>query len=91
MPRRIDHTHAFGPRQLNRLALIFEDAWREVRSEIADEACDAEIEYTRAKLAQWIINYATIGKVDLAKVRELRSHALFGLRCSAELGPQANR
>jgi hypothetical protein len=86
MARQIDHKHAFGPRALNSLAQALEDAWQEVGAQINQETGPEQIELTRAKLAQWIINYATIGKLDEENVEELKEHALLGLRCSAELG-----
>ena len=87
MPRHIDHKQAFGPRALKSLERAFEDAWREVDAQIPLETTSEEIELTRTKLAQWIINYATIGKLDLENVERLKEHALLGLRCSEELGP----
>ena len=85
MARQIDHKHAFGPRALNCMAQAFEDAWQEVGAQINQKASPEQIELTRGKLAQWIINYATIGKLDAENVEELKEHALLGLRCSAEL------
>ena len=87
MPRHIDHKQAFGPRALKSLERAFEDAWREVDAQIPQETTSEEIELTRTKLAQWIINYATVGKLDLENVERLKEHTLLGLRCSEELGP----
>ena len=57
MPRQVDHKHAFGPRALKSLSRAFEDAWREVGSQIPQETTSEQIELTRTKLAQWVINY----------------------------------
>ena len=86
MPHHIDYKHAFGPRALKSLERAFEDAWREVDAQIRQETTSEQIELTRTKLAQWIINYATVGKLDVENVRQLKEQALLGLRCSADLG-----
>jgi hypothetical protein len=86
MPRQIDNKHAFGPPALKSLAQTFEDAWQDVGTQISQETATEQIDLTRTKLAQWIINYATIGKLDAENVEQLKEHALLGLRCSVELG-----
>jgi hypothetical protein len=76
MPRQIDHKHAFGPRALNSLAQAFEGAWQEVGTQFNQKTDSERIELTRAKLAQWIINNATIAKLDVENVEQLKEHAL---------------
>ena len=81
------HKQAFGPRELTVLTAVFENAWRKVSGDVPEEANLRQVQQTRSKLAQWIMNYATRGELDVSKLEELQAHALFGLRCSAELGP----
>ena len=90
MPRRIEHKHAFGPRELNKLAQAFEGAWRELAEE-ANESTAEQIEFSRTTLAQWIMTYATMGALDVEDVERLKEHGLLGLRCSAELGDDPAR
>ena len=90
MPHHIDYKHAFGPRALKSMERAFEDAWREVDAQMPQETTSEQIELVRMKLAQWVINYATVGKLDVENVEGLKEHALLGLRCSAELGTTAS-
>lgn len=89
MAHQVDHKHAFGPRELTVLTAVFENAWRKVSVDVPEDTSLRQIERTRSKLAQWIMNYATQGQLDVCKLEELQAHALFGLRCSAELGPES--
>ena len=90
MPRHIDHKHAFGPRALKSLERAFEDAWREVDAQIPQETTSEQIELTRTKLAQWIINYATVGKLDVENVARLKEHALLGPSMLGRIRPVAS-
>jgi hypothetical protein len=85
MPRRIEHKHAFGPRELHKLAHAFEGAWRDLAGE-ANNATSEQLEVSRVTLAQWVMTYAARGGIDLEDVEQLKQHVLFGIRCSAELG-----
>ena len=65
MPQEIGHDHhAFGPRALNCLALAFDRAWRQLRSEGIDTDTPEEIELIRTKLAQSIIACAIAREYD---------------------------
>jgi hypothetical protein len=61
MPHRSTHKHAFGPRELTKLALAFDGAWQQLCVEGVEAKTVEQIELTRTKLAQWIFNYATNG------------------------------
>ena len=81
---RIEHKHAFGPRELTKLAQAFEGAWRDLAEEINE--CSAEqLEVTRTTLAQSIIACATRGEINAENVGQLKEHALLGLQWSADL------
>jgi hypothetical protein len=88
MPHPIEHKHAFGPRELNKLAQAFEGACRDLAEESNARTAE-QLELTRITLAQWIITCATKGVVDVENVEQLKVHALLGLRWSTELGDDA--
>ena len=81
MPHRIEHKHAFGPRELKNLGLAFDAAWQELRAQGIEANTCEQIEMTRTTLARWIINYAAMGERD---VSQLIGDGLMGLRWSAE-------
>jgi hypothetical protein len=81
MPHRIEHKHAFGPRELKNLGLAFDGAWQELRAQGIEANSFEQIERTRTQLARWIINYATIGEHEVPRLIE---DGLMGLRWSAE-------
>ena len=83
MRHRIEHKHAFGPRELQDLELAFDGAWHELRAQGIEPNTLEQIEMTRTKLARWIVNYAAIGERDVARLVE---DGLMGLRWSAEFG-----
>jgi hypothetical protein len=85
MPHRSTHKHAFGPRELTKLALAFDGAWQQLCVEGVEAKTVEQIELTRTKLAQWIFNYATMGMLDV-DVQPLKEHGLLGVRRAAELG-----
>jgi hypothetical protein len=86
MPHRSTHKHAFGPRELTKLALAFDGAWQQLRVEGVEAKTVEHIELTRTKLAQWIFNYATMGTLDVEDVERLKEHGLLGVRRSTERG-----
>ena len=78
MPEQIDRdNYAFGPRALNCLALAFDRAWRQLRSEGIDTDTPEEIERIRTKLAQSIIACATAREYDVEQLKEV---GLMGFR-----------
>jgi hypothetical protein len=81
MPHRIEHKHAFGPRELKNLGLAFDSAWQELRAQGIEANTLEQTEMTRTRLARWIINYAALGERDVARLVE---DGLMGLRWSAE-------
>jgi hypothetical protein len=81
---RIEHKHAFGPRELNKLAQAFEGAWRDLAEEINE--CTAErLEFIRTTLARSIIVCATRGAINVDNVAQLKEHGLLGFQWSADL------
>ena len=77
MPQQIERNHhVFGPQDLKRLALAFDRAWRQLRSE-GIEGETFEIELIRAKLARSIIACATAREHD---VEQLKEDGLMGFR-----------
>jgi hypothetical protein len=84
MLTRIEHKHAFGPRELNKLAQAFEGAWRDLAEEVSE--CTAErLEFTRTTLAQSIIVCATRGGINVDNVGQLKERGLLGLKWSVDL------
>jgi hypothetical protein len=81
MPHRIEHKHAFGPRELRNLGLAFAGAWQELQAQGIEANTSEQIERTRTQLARWIINYAAIGEHEVTRLIE---DGLMGLRWSAE-------
>lgn len=78
MPQQIECNHrVFGPRELNRLALAFDRAWQQLRSEGIEGETSEEIELTRTKLAQSIIACAAAREYD---VEQLKEDGLMGFR-----------
>jgi hypothetical protein len=72
MPQQIDRDHhAFGPQALNCLALAFDRAWRQLRSEGIDTDTPEEIELIRTKLAQSIIACAIAREYDVEQLKEV--------------------
>jgi len=71
MPQQIERNHhVFGPQDLKRLALAFDRAWRQLRSEGIEGETFEEIELLRTKLAQSIIACATAREHDVEKLKE---------------------
>ena len=86
MPQEIGHDHhAFGPRALNCLALAFDRAWRQLRSEGIDTDTPEEIELIRTKLAQSIIACAIAREYD---VEQLKDVGLMGFRWVREFSDE---
>ena len=81
---RIEHKHAFGPRELNQLAQAFEGAWRDLAEEI-NECTVEQVLVARTTLAQSIFAGATRGMINVENVEELRGYGLLGLQWSADL------
>jgi hypothetical protein len=78
MPQQIEpNHHVFGPRELKRLALAFDRAWRQLRSEGIEDEPFEEIELIRTKLARSIIACATAREYD---VEQLKEDGLMGFR-----------
>jgi hypothetical protein len=84
MHARIEHKHAFGPRELNKLAQAFEGAWRGLAEEVS-ECSTEQLEFTRTTLAQAIFACATRGAINVENVGQLREHGLLGLQWSTDL------
>jgi hypothetical protein len=78
MPQEIkrDH-HVFGPRALNCLALAFDGAWRQLRSEGINAETSEQIELFRTQLAQSIVACAIAREYD---VEQLKDNGLMGYR-----------
>jgi hypothetical protein len=81
---RIEHKHAFGPRELNKLAQAFEGAWRDLTEEVNEYTAE-QLEVTRTTLAQSIIACATRGAVNVENIGQLKEHGLLGLQWSLDL------
>ena len=78
MPQQIEcNQRVFGPRELNRLTLAFDRAWRQLRSEGIGGETFEEIELIRTKLAQSIIACAAAREYD---VEQLKEDGLMGFR-----------
>jgi hypothetical protein len=70
LPQQIERNyHVFGPRELKRLALAFDRAWRQLRSEGIEGETFEEIELIRTKLAQSIIACATAREHDVEQLK----------------------
>ena len=86
MPQQIERNHrVFGPRELKRLALAFDRAWRQLHSEGIERETFEEIELIRTKLAQSIIACATAREHDVERLKE---DGLMGLRWVKEFSSE---
>jgi hypothetical protein len=81
MPQQIERTQAFGPRDLKRLEIAFDRAWRQLRSEGIENNNIEQIELIRTKLAQSIIACASAREHD---VEQLKEDGLMGFRWARE-------
>ena len=82
MPQKIERNHrVFGPRELKRLALAFDRAWRQLHSEGIEGETFEEIDLSRTKLAQSIIACATVREHDVERLKE---DGLMGFRWMKE-------
>ena len=86
MPQQIERNNrVFGPRELKRLALAFDRAWRQLRSEGIEGESFEEIELIRTKLAQSIIACATVREDDVERLKE---DGLMGFRWVKEFSSE---